>query len=70
MTYDNVIRIFYVSQTKGDKKLKNKKRKEVHLDEKVVEALEKRAKLFNRKLKNHMETVLIADSKKNNKEFK
>lgn len=50
--------------------MKNKKRKEVHLDEKVVEALEKRAKHFNRKLKNHMETVLIADSKKTGKEFR
>lgn len=45
--------------------MKDKKRKEVHLDKSVIEALEERAKMFNRKLKNHMETVLIADSKKN-----
>ena len=45
--------------------MKEKKRKEVHLNSDVIEALEKRAKQFNRKLKNHMETVLINDSKKN-----
>lgn len=50
--------------------MKDKKRKEVHLSADVIEALEKRAKQFNRKLKNHMETVLINDSKKQVKEFK
>lgn len=40
------------------------KRKEVHLDEKVVEALQKKADELGRTLKRHMEMVLISDSKK------
>jgi sugar-specific transcriptional regulator TrmB len=41
-------------------------RKELHLDSKIIETLEKEAKLENRSLKNYLENLIIEQAKRLN----